>query len=100
MVNINDDTAAAGRESVEFLDHYYGEGSISAEKLEAWLAIGSPSAVVDKIEAGCTTPILRFTSPDQRGQLERCLRDVLPAFEGALLSAARLTELRDESEET
>ena len=84
MVNINDDAATARRESVEFLSHYYGEGAISEEKLESWLAFGSPTAVVDKIhqflEAGCTTPILRFTSPDQRGQLERCLQDVLPAF--------------------
>jgi hypothetical protein len=49
------------------------------------LAFGSPTAVVDKIErfiaAGCTTPILRFTSADQRGQLERCLAEVMPAFD-------------------
>ena len=86
MVNINADAAAARRESVEFLSHYYGEGAVSEQKLEAWLAFGSPAAVVDKIEqfveAGCTTPILRFTSPDQRGQLERCLGEVMPAFAG------------------
>ena len=84
MVNINDDAASARRESVEFLSHYYGEGAISEEKLASWLAFGSPSAVADKIqqfiEAGCTTPILRFTSPDQRRQLERCLTEVMPAF--------------------
>jgi alkanesulfonate monooxygenase SsuD/methylene tetrahydromethanopterin reductase-like flavin-dependent oxidoreductase (luciferase family) len=84
MVNINDDAATARRESVEFLSHYYGEGAISEEKLASWLAFGSPTAVVDKIqqfiEVGCTTPILRFTSPDQRGQLERCLAEVMPAF--------------------
>jgi hypothetical protein len=39
--------------------------------------------VVDKIrayvEAGCTTPILRFASWDQRGQLTRALAEVMPA---------------------
>ncbi len=84
MVNINDDAARAHRESVAFLEHYYGAGAISAEKLDSWLAFGPPSAVIDKIgqflDAGCTTPVLRFTSPNQLGQLERCLADVLPAF--------------------
>jgi alkanesulfonate monooxygenase SsuD/methylene tetrahydromethanopterin reductase-like flavin-dependent oxidoreductase (luciferase family) len=84
MVNINDDVQAARRESVTFLDHYYGTGRIPEEKLDSWLAIGPPQAVAEKIntfiEAGCTTPILRFTSSDQRGQLERCLAEVLPAF--------------------
>jgi alkanesulfonate monooxygenase SsuD/methylene tetrahydromethanopterin reductase-like flavin-dependent oxidoreductase (luciferase family) len=84
MVNINDDAVQAHRESVEFLAHYYGAGAISSEKLESWLAFGAPAAVIDKIQqflnAGCTTPVLRFTSPDQLGQLERCLEDVLPAF--------------------
>ncbi len=84
MVNINDDDARARAESVEFLDHYYGAGAVSEEKIVHWLASGSPAAVIDKIEtflaAGCTTPILRFTSPDQRGQLERFLTDVAPAF--------------------
>ncbi len=48
------------------------------------LAFGSPAAVAEKIavflDAGCTTPILRFVSPDQRGQLESCLAEVLPAL--------------------
>lgn len=84
MVNINDDARRARREAVEFLDRYYGAGAIGEEKLDSWLAIGPPAAVAEKIaifiEAGCTTPILRFASPDQRGQLARCLEDVLPAF--------------------
>jgi alkanesulfonate monooxygenase SsuD/methylene tetrahydromethanopterin reductase-like flavin-dependent oxidoreductase (luciferase family) len=84
MVNINDDPRQARAESVEFLNKYYGMGTIGEEKLQHWLAFGPPSAVVEKIatfiEAGCTTPILRFTAPDQLGQLERCLADVLPAF--------------------
>ncbi|HLG69236.1 MAG TPA: LLM class flavin-dependent oxidoreductase [Chloroflexota bacterium] len=85
MVNINDDRTAARREAVEFLNHYYGEGNVSEEKLQSWLAIGPPTAVIDKIqrfvEAGCMTLILRFAAPDQLGQLERCVEEVLPAFE-------------------
>jgi alkanesulfonate monooxygenase SsuD/methylene tetrahydromethanopterin reductase-like flavin-dependent oxidoreductase (luciferase family) len=84
MVNINNDARHARRESVEFLDRYYGAGAVGEDILEHWLAFGSPAAVIEKIglfvEAGCTTPILRFTSPDQEGQLERCLAEVLPAF--------------------
>jgi alkanesulfonate monooxygenase SsuD/methylene tetrahydromethanopterin reductase-like flavin-dependent oxidoreductase (luciferase family) len=84
MVNINDDERAAHRESVEFLDKYYGRGAIGEEKLDPWLAFGPPSAVVEKIarfvDAGCTTPVLRFTSWDQAGQLQRCIEEVLPAF--------------------
>ena len=84
MVNINDDARQARAESVEFLDKYYGMGTVGEEKLQHWLAFGPPGAVIEKIatfiEAGCTTPILRFTAPDQLGQLERCIADVLPAF--------------------
>jgi alkanesulfonate monooxygenase SsuD/methylene tetrahydromethanopterin reductase-like flavin-dependent oxidoreductase (luciferase family) len=82
MVNINEDADAALSESVAFLEHYYGQGVISQAKLDSWLAFGPPKAVCAKIaefiEAGCTTPILRFTSLDQRGQVERCAREVVP----------------------
>jgi alkanesulfonate monooxygenase SsuD/methylene tetrahydromethanopterin reductase-like flavin-dependent oxidoreductase (luciferase family) len=84
MVNNNDDAEAAYRESVEFLDKYYGVGAVSSEFIESWLAFGSPEAVATKIasfiEAGCTTPILRFTSPHQLEQLERCVTEVMPAL--------------------
>jgi len=91
MVNINDDADRAYNEAQQFLDRYYGDryydqGSISAAVLENWLAFGPPSAVIEKIatfvEAGCTTPILRFASPQQFEQLERCITDVLPSFQG------------------
>ena len=86
MVNINDDAEQAYKESVTFLEHYYGQGTVSPENLENWLAFGPPAAVVEKIatfiDAGYTTPVLRFTSLDQRGQLERCVCDVLPMFRG------------------
>ena len=82
MVNINDDRAAAFEESVKFLHAYYSP-AMTREYIESWLACGSPAAVVDKIrayvEVGCTTPILRFASWDQKGQLARALADVMPA---------------------
>lgn len=84
MVNIDDDSDRARRVSVDFLNRYYGEGGVSEEKLDTWLAAGPPEKIVDRIsefvEAGCTTPVLRFTSPDQLGQLEKCIKGVLPAF--------------------
>ena len=87
MVNIDDDAERAKRESVEFLDRYYGVGAISPEKLDAWLAFGPPDAVIEKVmafvEAGCTTPVLRFTDQDQLGQLERCLAEVMPVLRQA-----------------
>jgi alkanesulfonate monooxygenase SsuD/methylene tetrahydromethanopterin reductase-like flavin-dependent oxidoreductase (luciferase family) len=91
MVNINEDSTLAHRQSVEFLEHYYGAGGVSDEKLKDWLAFGSPQAVIDKIatfvEAGCRTPILRFTCDDQLGQLERCVSEVLPALSGLAVGA-------------
>jgi alkanesulfonate monooxygenase SsuD/methylene tetrahydromethanopterin reductase-like flavin-dependent oxidoreductase (luciferase family) len=89
MVNINDDANQAYNEARGFLDRYYGDryydqGSISGSVLENWLASGPPSAVAEKINsyvaAGYTTIILRFTSPQQLEQLERCVTDVLPNF--------------------
>ena len=82
MVNINDDRRAAFEEAVKFLHTYYSP-AMTREYIEGWLAYGSPGAVVEKIrayvDAGCTTPILRFASWDQKGQLARALADVLPA---------------------
>jgi alkanesulfonate monooxygenase SsuD/methylene tetrahydromethanopterin reductase-like flavin-dependent oxidoreductase (luciferase family) len=82
LVNLNDDADAAYRESDEFMTRYHGE--VGRTRL-AELAYGPPERVVARIaeyvEAGCTTPVLRFTSLDQVGQLERCVREVLPAFE-------------------
>jgi len=82
MVNINDDRRAAFEEAVKFLHTYYSP-AMTREYIEGWLAYGPPTAVVDKIrayvDAGCTTPILRFASWDQKGQLARALADVMPA---------------------
>jgi alkanesulfonate monooxygenase SsuD/methylene tetrahydromethanopterin reductase-like flavin-dependent oxidoreductase (luciferase family) len=85
MVNINDDRAIAFREAETFLRSYYGAGAVSQERAELWLAYGPPAAVIDKIQAyidaGCTTPVLRFVSPNLKAQLQRCIEEVMPAFE-------------------
>jgi alkanesulfonate monooxygenase SsuD/methylene tetrahydromethanopterin reductase-like flavin-dependent oxidoreductase (luciferase family) len=82
MVNINDDRKAAFEESAKFLRTYYSP-AMTREYIESWLAYGPPAAVAEKIrayvEVGCTTPIVRFASWDQKGQLVRALADVLPA---------------------
>ena len=84
MVNINDDHQQALAEAQHFLQSYYGAGTVSQEKADLWLACGSPEAVAEKIEAyidaGCTMPVLRFVSPDLKGQLRRCIEEVMPAF--------------------
>jgi alkanesulfonate monooxygenase SsuD/methylene tetrahydromethanopterin reductase-like flavin-dependent oxidoreductase (luciferase family) len=86
MVNIDDNAERAYRESIEFLERYYGAGTYDSPRLDTWLAVGPPSAVIEKIgrylDAGCTTPVLRLASLDQRSQLERCVTEVLPAFAG------------------
>jgi alkanesulfonate monooxygenase SsuD/methylene tetrahydromethanopterin reductase-like flavin-dependent oxidoreductase (luciferase family) len=82
MVNIDDDPAAGRRKALAFLDRYYGTGGISEEKAANWIAAGPPEAVAEFIQrfvdAGCNLPILRFADEDQRGQLERCVTDVMP----------------------
>ena len=89
LVNINDDPAEARRQTVEWLDNYYGPGAVGSERIDEWLAGGPPERVIARleqwIEAGLTTPVLRFTSLDQLGQLDRCIREVMPAFEGTAI---------------
>ena len=90
MVNINDDRTAAFEEAVKFLQTYYSP-AMTREYIEGWLAYGPPAMVVEKlrayVEAGCTTPILRFASWDQKGQLARALADVMPAARALRLPA-------------
>ena len=84
MVNINEDREKAYQEAESFLGQYYGAGTISRDRAELWLASGPPEAIIEKIQsyidAGCTTPVLRFVGPDLAGQLNRCIQEVLPAF--------------------
>lgn len=91
MLNIGDDREAAERESIEFLNRYYGIGSVPPEFLEHWLAAGPPELIAEKIarfiEAGCTTPVLRFTAFNQEEQLERCIAQVMPLLRRAYPAA-------------
>jgi alkanesulfonate monooxygenase SsuD/methylene tetrahydromethanopterin reductase-like flavin-dependent oxidoreductase (luciferase family) len=96
MVNINDDRDVAYAESLQFFDRYYGAGTVSPEFVSDWLAYGRPADVIEKIQgfidAGMTTIIIRFTTPAQRQQLERCLDEVLPGVRRltpGLLSATK-----------
>ncbi len=91
-VNINDDPEQAFREAEVFLTEYYGAGAISSDRAQVWLACGSPQAVIDKIgayiDAGCTMPVMRFVSPDLKGQLQRCIEEVMPAFKSQVAAQA------------
>jgi alkanesulfonate monooxygenase SsuD/methylene tetrahydromethanopterin reductase-like flavin-dependent oxidoreductase (luciferase family) len=82
MMNINDDRRAAYVESKEYFSHYYAPGYPSEELIKVWLAHGPPERCAEMlqtwIDMGITTPVLRFTSRDQIGQIERFIRDVLP----------------------
>ena len=84
-LNVNNDVAQAQREMQAFAEGYYGapyeilsrqQGLCAgtAESCAAWL-----NAFV---AAGAQTLVLRFGGPDQFGQLERCVKDVLPQVRG------------------
>jgi alkanesulfonate monooxygenase SsuD/methylene tetrahydromethanopterin reductase-like flavin-dependent oxidoreductase (luciferase family) len=82
MINVNDDRRAAYAESKEYFSHYYAPGYPSEELIAVWLAHGPPEQCAEMLQSwidmGITTPVLRFTSRDQIGQIERFIRDVLP----------------------
>jgi alkanesulfonate monooxygenase SsuD/methylene tetrahydromethanopterin reductase-like flavin-dependent oxidoreductase (luciferase family) len=82
MVNINDNKQEAYSESRYYFDHYYSPRWPPEKTLHAWLAHGSPREcarlIQGWIDMGITTPILRFTSHNQIGQVRRFIDDVLP----------------------
>lgn len=82
MVNINDNKQAAYEESKFYFDHYYSPGWPSQEIIKIWLAHGPPEECATMIQSwidmGITTPVLRFTSRDQIGQIRRFIDEVLP----------------------
>lgn len=82
MVNINDDKRAAYEESKFYFDHYYGSGYPTEDMIKLWLAHGPPEEcaglIRNWIDMGITTPVLRFTSRDQLGQIRRFVAEVLP----------------------
>jgi alkanesulfonate monooxygenase SsuD/methylene tetrahydromethanopterin reductase-like flavin-dependent oxidoreductase (luciferase family) len=85
MVNINDDRRAAYEESRFYFDHYYSPGWPPEEIIKLWLARGSPkecAALIQSwIDMGITTPVLRFTSRNQLGQIHRFIDEVLPLLQ-------------------
>ena len=82
MVNINDDKRKAYDEAKYYFNNYYTPGYPSEELLRIWLAHGPPEECAELIqgwiEMGFTTPVLRFASRNQIGQIERFITDVLP----------------------
>jgi alkanesulfonate monooxygenase SsuD/methylene tetrahydromethanopterin reductase-like flavin-dependent oxidoreductase (luciferase family) len=82
MVNINNDKRAAYEESRFYFDHYYSPGWPPEKTLQAWLAHGPARdcarLIQTWIDMGITTPVLRFTSRDQLGQVRRFIDEVLP----------------------
>jgi alkanesulfonate monooxygenase SsuD/methylene tetrahydromethanopterin reductase-like flavin-dependent oxidoreductase (luciferase family) len=82
MININDDKRAAYEEAKYYFNNYYTPGYPSEELLRIWLAHGPPEEcarlIQGWIDMGFTTPVLRFTSRNQIGQIERFIKDVLP----------------------
>jgi hypothetical protein len=80
-LHINSDVAQAQREMQAFAEGYY---RVPYEVLlhQQGLCAGAATSCADWLKAfvaaGAQTLVLRFAGPDQFGQLERCVQDVLP----------------------
>ena len=84
MVNINDSKRAAYAQAKDYFNHYYGPTYPPESLIKVWLAHG-PSKdcaglIQEWIDMGITTPVLRFTSNDQLGQVKRFIEEVLPVL--------------------
>ena len=77
-VNISDDQDEAAAEADRFLNLYYGMNIWG----DRWGPYGPAETVAARIRdyqrAGAETAIIRFAAFNQRAQLERFLRDILP----------------------
>ena len=82
--NINEDRQAAFYESKRFLDAYYTT-DWPQETIDLWVAYGSPQEVIEKIQsfvdARAKEVTIRLTAYNQREQLERLMKEVIPAFQ-------------------
>jgi alkanesulfonate monooxygenase SsuD/methylene tetrahydromethanopterin reductase-like flavin-dependent oxidoreductase (luciferase family) len=82
MVNINDDKHAAYGQAKDYFNHYYGPNYPPESLIKVWLAHGAPKdcarLIQEWLNMGITTPVLRFTSNDQLGQVRRFIGEVLP----------------------
>ncbi len=84
-LNINADVAQAEQEMRTFIEGYYGTPFDTMARRQS-VCFGTVDTCVawlqDFMAAGAQTIVLRFGSPDQVGQLERCAKDVLPRIRG------------------
>lgn len=82
-VNINEDREQAFNTAKHFLDTYY-ERDWPVEAVRIWGAYGSPQEVIETIaafaEVGAKEITIRLCDWDQKGQFERLVSEVLPAF--------------------
>ncbi|MBI1998126.1 MAG: LLM class flavin-dependent oxidoreductase [Deltaproteobacteria bacterium] len=82
MVNIHDDKQTAYAQAKDYFNHYYGPNYPPDSLIRVWLAHGPPKdcarLIQEWLDMGITTPVLRFTSNDQLGQVKRFVDDVLP----------------------
>jgi alkanesulfonate monooxygenase SsuD/methylene tetrahydromethanopterin reductase-like flavin-dependent oxidoreductase (luciferase family) len=82
-INVNDNRDAALEESKRFLDTYYST-DFEPSNVAGWTATGSPGQCIEHLrvykELGFDEITLRMTGWDQFGQLERVMREVLPAL--------------------
>jgi len=82
MININEDKRVAYDESRHYFSEYYTPTWPTKEIIDIWLAHGPPdecaAQVREWLDMGISTPVLRFTSRDQLGQIRRFVDDVLP----------------------
>lgn len=80
-LNIDDNRDAAFSESKQFLDEYYSS-DWPEWKVNVWTACGPAGYCAERIQefvgAEVQNLIIRFTSYDQRKQLQRFLNDVAP----------------------
>jgi len=80
-LNVNNDVAQAQREMQAFVEGYYGAPYDTMSRQQGLCAGTAASCAAwlnAFVAAGAQTLVLRFGGPDQFGQLERCVQDVLP----------------------
>ena len=91
-ININENTEAALDESKRFLEIYYQPIIFSRDDLESWVALGSPEQCIEHLKVyerlGFDEVTVRITAWDQRGQLDRLIKEVAPHFEPVAHPAA------------
>jgi alkanesulfonate monooxygenase SsuD/methylene tetrahydromethanopterin reductase-like flavin-dependent oxidoreductase (luciferase family) len=82
-INIGSNRDDCLRESKRFLDEYYGP-VFPMHAVESWTAAGTPDECVehllDLVDQGANAITFRCTSWNQRDQIERLTKEVLPAL--------------------